>query len=84
MLAASYTRENCMARTKIREIAESKNLNASSLSRRADLAYGTVWQIWNDPTRDVSLRTLEKIAAALGVSVADLIEDEHPHSDMSR
>ncbi len=83
MLATPYTTEKHMARTKIREIAEAKKFNASSLSRRADLAYGTVWQIWNDPARDVSLRTLEKIAAALGVPVSDLIE-EQPQSDMSK
>jgi DNA-binding Xre family transcriptional regulator len=76
MLSTIYTPEGRMARTKIREVAENKNFNASSLSRKADLAYGTVSQIWNDPKRDVSLRTLEKLAMALGVSVADLIDDE--------
>jgi DNA-binding Xre family transcriptional regulator len=81
MLSTHYTLENHMARTKIREIAESKNFNASSLSRRADLAYGTVHQLWNDPSRDVSLRTLEKLATALGVTVVDLIEDEPPPAD---
>ncbi len=83
MLPTIYTSGNRMARTKIREIAELKNFNASSLSRRADLAYGTVWQIWNDPSRDVSLRTLEKLADALGVSVTDLIEDDQPQANAS-
>ncbi len=76
MLPSTYTLEDRMARIKIREIAESQNLDVAKLSRRADLAYGTVWQLWNDPNRDVSIKTLEKIATALGVSVKALIEDE--------
>lgn len=65
-----------MARVRIREIAEGKGLDVAKLSRRADLAYRTVWQLWNDPDRDVSIKTLGKIADALGVRVADLIEEE--------
>ncbi len=65
-----------MARVRIREIAESKGLDVAKLSRRSDLAYGTVWQLWNDPDRDVSIKTLGKIADALGVRVTDLIEEE--------
>jgi transcriptional regulator with XRE-family HTH domain len=84
MLSTIYTPEDRMARTKIREVAERKNFNASNLSRKADLAYGTVWQIWNDPQRDVSLRTLEKLATALGVPVTALIEDEQPQADMTQ
>ncbi len=78
MLSTLYTTEERMARTKIREVAEQHQFNASSLSRKADLAYGTVWQLWNDPARDVSLRTLEKLATALGVPVTDLIDDQPP------
>ena len=78
MLATAYQPETMgepMARVRIREIAESKGLDVAKLSRRADLAYGTVWQLWNDPDRDVSLKTLNKLAEAMGVRVTDLLEE---------
>jgi DNA-binding Xre family transcriptional regulator len=73
-----------MARVRIREIAESKGLDVAKLSRRADLAYGTVWQLWNDPDRDVSFKTLGKIADALGVRITDLIEEDEPEPAVVR
>ena len=79
MLPAVYTPRTTgelMARVRIRELAEAKGLDVAKLSRRADLAYRTVWQLWNDPDRDVSIKTLSKIAEALGVRVTELIEDE--------
>lgn len=62
-----------MTRLRVREVAEAKGLDISKLSRRADLAYKTVWQLWNDPDKDVSIKTLGKLADALGVTVNDLI-----------
>ena len=64
-----------MARLKIREIAEAQGITAARLARRADLAYGTVKALWDDPDRDAALSTLEKIADALGVQVIDLIQN---------
>ena len=61
-------------RLKIREIAESKKLNMSKLSRMADVNYNTIRGIWDNPNRDVAVTTLEKIAKALGVNVSDLYE----------
>ena len=75
MLSATYTGET-MPRVRIREVAEAKGLDIAKLSRRADLAYRTVWELWRDPDRDVSIKTLGKIAGALGVPVADLIEND--------
>jgi DNA-binding Xre family transcriptional regulator len=46
------------------------------LSRSADVSYRTIRLIYKDPYRDVALNTLEKLAKALGVSIADLIEEE--------
>lgn len=62
-----------MAKLRVKEVAESKGFTAARLARRADLAYGTVKTIWDDPDRDVTIGTLAKIAAVLGVSVKDLI-----------
>ncbi len=63
-----------MIRLKIREIAESRKINMSKLSRMADVNYNTIRGIWDNPNRDVAVTTLEKIAKALGVNVSDLYE----------
>jgi DNA-binding Xre family transcriptional regulator len=63
-----------MIRLRVRQIAESKGVNMSQLSRRADVAYNTIRAIWDDERKDVAVSTLEKIARALNVSVHDLIE----------
>lgn len=63
-----------MIRLKIRDIAESKKINMSKLSRMADVNYNTIRGIWDNPNRDVAVTTLEKIAKALGVAVSDLYE----------
>ena len=63
-----------MVRLKVREIAEAKKINMSKLSRMADLNYNTVRAIWDDETKDVTVSTLEKIAKALKVEIAELIE----------
>ncbi len=64
-----------MVRVKVRELAQDKGFTISSLQRAADVNYRTVLRLWNEPQKDVSLSTLEKIAAALGVRVADLLDE---------
>ena len=44
-------------------------------SRLADVSYRTVQGVWRDPYREISIKTLEKFAKALGVSSHELIED---------
>ena len=61
-----------MIRLRIREMAEEKGYNMSSLSRKSDVSFKTVKRLWKDPYHT---DTLEKLAKALGVSVRDLIED---------
>ncbi len=61
-------------RLKVREIAESQNLNMSQLSRKADIQYNTIRDIWSRPERDISLSTLEKLSIALNVSISELFE----------
>ena len=63
-----------MVRLKVREIAESKKINMSKLSRLADVNYNTIRAIWDDDTKDVNISTLEKIARALQVDITELIE----------
>ena len=67
-------RKKTVIRLKIREIAESKKINMSKLSRMSDVNYNTIRGIWDNPNRDVAVTTLEKIAKALHVNVSDLYE----------
>lgn len=64
-----------MVRLRVREIAEQKNISMSKLSRTADVNYKTIQGIWRDPFQGINTKTLERIARALGVPTADLIED---------
>jgi DNA-binding Xre family transcriptional regulator len=64
-----------MIRLRVKEIAEQKGFNISSLSRKADVGFSTVKRIFRDPYKEVTTTTLEKLARALGVPTADLIED---------
>ena len=64
-----------MVRLKVKEIAEQKGYNMSSLARKADIGFSTVKRIFQDPYREVTTTTLEKLAKALEVPTADLIED---------
>jgi DNA-binding Xre family transcriptional regulator len=64
-----------MVRLRVKEIAEQKGFNQSSLSRAADVSFNTIKRIYRDPYKEVTITTLERIAKALGVSIADLIEE---------
>ena len=64
-----------MVRLRVKESAEAKGFNMSSLSRSANISFNTVKRIFRDPYRETSTVTLERIAKALGVPIADLIEE---------
>lgn len=64
-----------MIRLRIKEIAEAKGFNQSSLSRAADIHFMTIKRIYRNPYKEVTTTTLDKIARALKVSVCDLIEE---------
>jgi len=69
-----------MIRLKIKEVAEQKGLSMAKLARRADMDFKTVQRIFHDPYRDISLSTLDRLAAALGIPANELIETV-PNSD---
>ena len=72
-----------MLKLKVREIAESKNINQAQLSRIADVPINTIRRIWRDPYYEVRLSTLNKIAIALGVPATALFEDtENPNKKL--
>lgn len=64
-----------MYRLRVREVAESKGYNISTLSRASNVPFSTVRRVWKDPYREIKLTTLNKLAATLGVSTSELIED---------
>lgn len=64
-----------MIRLKIKEIAEAKGFNQSSLSRAADISFNTVKRIFRDPYKEISTTTLGRIAEALGVEPGELLEN---------
>lgn len=63
-----------MIRLRVKEIADQQGLNMAQLARKADIDQRTVRRIYRDPTQEISTVVLGKLAAALGVSPAELIE----------
>ncbi len=64
-----------MLRLKVREVAESKGYNMSSLSRASDVHFNTIKKLWTRPYSGANLDTINKIARALDVTVNDLFEN---------
>ncbi len=69
-----------MVRLLVQEVAKQKGFSMGKLQRTADISYRTVKLIYQDPYKDVTLSTLEKIAHALNVPIRDLIDDSQASS----
>jgi transcriptional regulator with XRE-family HTH domain len=65
-----------MAKLRVKEIAQQKGLTMGKLSRAADVDMSTLSRVYNDSDYSPTLLTLEKLAKALHVKIADLIEEE--------
>lgn len=63
-----------MLRLRVKEVATEKGFNMSSLSRASDVSFKTVKKLFREPFSDVNISTLEKLALAMNVEVADLVE----------
>jgi transcriptional regulator with XRE-family HTH domain len=63
-----------MFRLKVREIAESKGISQSRLSRLSDVDPKAIRRIYQNPNASLSLYILDRIAKALQVDVSELIE----------
>jgi transcriptional regulator with XRE-family HTH domain len=59
----------------IRKLRQKKSMSQDRLSKEADLALNTIVKIETGENPNPTVETLEKIAKALGVSVADLFKD---------
>lgn len=61
----------------IRKLRQKKGMSQDRLSKEADLALNTIVKIETGENPNPTVETLEKIAKALGVSVADLFKDQN-------
>jgi DNA-binding Xre family transcriptional regulator len=59
---------------RVREVAEQKKISMHKLSRLADINLTTLQTIYHNPHHNLSLQTLDKLAQALDVHPAELIE----------
>jgi transcriptional regulator with XRE-family HTH domain len=57
------------------KLRQKKGMSQDRLSKEADLALNTIVKIETGENPSPTVETLEKIAKALGVSVADLFKD---------
>lgn len=64
-----------MRRLRVKEVAQAKGFTMARLQRAADINLKTMQAIWHNPQHDASLKTLDKIAKALGVPTTELLED---------
>ncbi len=65
-----------MTYLRVRELAEQKGLNITTLSRKAELAYTSAHALWHGDVTQVNVKTLDRVARALGVRVSDLFGGE--------
>jgi DNA-binding Xre family transcriptional regulator len=63
-----------MLRLRVKEIAEERGYNMSSLSRASDVSFTTIKRYFRKPYSYATTDTLEKIALTLGVEIGDLVE----------
>jgi transcriptional regulator with XRE-family HTH domain len=61
---------------RLRELLKKLGLSQRELGRQAGISYVTVNRLCSNTTTQVSLRTLDKIAGALGVEPGELIARE--------
>ena len=62
-----------MAKLRIKEIAQSKEIKQSHLQIAAAITPPVLYRYWHNRTSSVDLAILEKIAKALGVEPGELI-----------
>jgi Predicted transcriptional regulator len=63
-----------MIRLRVKEVAREKGFSMGKLSRSSDVSFTTVKRMFDDPHYSVTTFTLDKLARALEVHPAELIE----------
>ncbi len=75
MRASTSEGQTNMRRLRVKEVAQAKGFTMARLQRMADINLKTIQAIWHNPQHDASLKTLDKLAKALGVPITELLED---------
>jgi len=65
-----------VAKLRIKEIAEQQHINQRDLAEKSGVTAQLINRYWNYPMQRVELDALVKIAKALGVRFADLVDTE--------
>lgn len=65
-----------MTRLLVRDLAEQRGFNITTLARKTQLAYTTVHALWHDSAKVWDRRSLDRIALVLGVRVGELFTGE--------
>ncbi len=60
---------------KIQKVRNDKKLTQEELAKKADIPYTTLIKIEQGKVENPTIKTLQKVASALEVSVDDLIKD---------
>lgn len=63
-----------MIRLKVKQIAEAKGMSQRQLTLKSGLDIRIVQRVLRNPKTNITLATLDKLAAALGVDARELIE----------
>ena len=63
-----------MTKLIVAKLAEEQGLNITTLARKAELSYTTVHALWHDSAKVWNRESLDSLALALGVQVADMIQ----------
>ena len=57
---------------KLRDYRKALGMSMSELGRRSGISRMTIWKIENDAPQSYTMRTLQKLASALGASVDEI------------
>jgi transcriptional regulator with XRE-family HTH domain len=71
-----------MTHLRIRELAEKRGLNITTLARKAELSYSTAHALWHDKVSQFDRRTLIRVALALDVRVDELFGGDPDVSEL--
>ncbi|MQL53624.1 helix-turn-helix domain-containing protein [Desulfofundulus thermobenzoicus] len=61
--------------TKLQQIRQQRGMSVTELARKSKVAYSYIYEI-EQGSKSPTIRTLQKLAVALGVKVSDLLDEE--------
>ena len=64
-----------MLRLRIKEAATAKGWTAMKLSHRSEVSYSLLRKLFRDPYHTITTSTLDRLATALEMPIAALVED---------